>query len=262
MNISFIGFGHMAKAIAQGLVASGTHHLNAAAPSLTIGVNQLGVNTHYDNLAVIAGADIIILAVKPKQMSAVFTQIMPALPAQCLIISIAAGISLPWFANHAQPLAIVRAMPNIAAAVNKSATALIANEFVSKQQQQWAEQIFSAIGLTTWVMQEKDIDALTALSGSGPAYLFLFMEAMIKGAMDLGLTEEIATSFTLQTCDGALSLAGKSELTLAQLRQNVTSPAGTTAAAIDVFSNQGLNELVIAAMNAAFMRAQQLGALL
>lgn len=260
MNISFIGFGHMAKAIAQGLLTNKNNQLHAAAPSLPIGITAEGINTHHNNLAVIPGADIIILAVKPAQMAAVFTQIRPALDADCLIISIAAGLSLSWFEKHGSAgLAIVRAMPNMAAAVGKSATPLIANALATPSQKQSAEQIFTSIGLTAWVQQESDMDTLTALSGSGPAYVFLFMEALIKAAQDLGLGEDIARSFTLQTVFGALSLATESKLGLAELRHHVTSPAGTTAAAIEVFTERGLDDIVCSAMQAARNRARQLG---
>ncbi|WP_133126771.1 pyrroline-5-carboxylate reductase [Legionella nagasakiensis] len=259
MNIGFIGFGNMAKAIAHGLLKNKDNQLRAAAPSLTIGIDEHGIHTHYDNLAIIPSVDLLILAVKPLQMPAVFAQIKHAIPANCLMISIAAGISLPWFASQTnKPIAIVRAMPNIAAAVGKAATPMIANEFVNNKQAELAETIFSSIGVSTWVTNEQQIDSFTALSGSGPAYIFLFMEAMIKAAVSLGLDEGIAKIFTLQTFEGALSLATENQMNLATLRQQVTSPGGTTAAAVDVFTKQGLDKLVLSAMNAAFERACQL----
>jgi len=258
MNISFIGFGNMAKAIAQGLVSNKENQLRAAAPSLPIGTNAQGIYTHHDNLAVIADADVIILATKPAQTEAAFSQIRESIPSNCLIISIAAGLNLSWFAERGgSQIALVRAMPNITAAVGKGATPLMASECVSAQQKERADQIFSQLGLTHWVKQESEIDAFTALSGSGPAYLFLFMEAMIKAGVALGLSEDIAKSFTLQTCHGAIHLAAKSS-SLTELRQKVTSPAGTTAAATEVFNARGLDETVLAAMKAARDRAHQL----
>ena len=259
MKISFIGFGNMAQAIAEGLIAKKDYQLWAAAPSLSIQSTAQGINTHHDNLAIITDADIIVLAVKPSLMPIVFAEIQSKIPANCLIISIAAGLSASWFNKQASSsFALVRAMPNIAASVGQSATPLFANELVSTHQRQAAEQIFSTIGLTTWVKQESDIDAFTALSGSGPAYIFLFMETMINAAKALGLSEEIATSFTLQTFRGALSLASTSELSLGELRNKVTSPAGTTAAAIAAFTAQGLEAITLKAMKAAYERAQQL----
>jgi pyrroline-5-carboxylate reductase len=257
MNISFIGFGNMAKAMAAGLLNH--YNLRAASPTLPIGINENGIKTFANNLSVVTDADIIILAVKPALMDTVFEEICETIPKHCLVISIASGISLPWFAKKGPKVAIVRAMPNIAAAIGESATPLIANALVSAEQKQWAEEIFTRIGIITWVKKEADIDAFTALSGSGPAYVFLFMEAMIKAGVDLGIEENIATSFALQTVHGALSLASQSKRGLADLRKSVTSPAGTTAAALEVFSKEGFEEIVCKAMKAACERAEELG---
>lgn len=259
MKISFIGFGNMAKAMAKGLLLDKKNVLRAASPSLALGTNKDGIKTSPNNLDVVSNADIIILAVKPMQMTTVFAQISKKLPPHCLVISIATGIGLPWFAKLAPGSAIVRAMPNIAAAIGKAATPLIANEFVSDEQKKWAEQIFTSIGLTTWAEKESDIDAFTALSGSGPAYIFMFMDAMIKAAIALGITAGIAKSFAIQTFEGALSLARESELNLVELRKMVTSPAGTTAAAVDVLTQHDFDELIYDAMKAAFDRARVLG---
>ena len=260
MNISFIGFGNMAKALAKGLQLNPLNKLRAAAPSLPTGTSADGIETSADNLAVIPNADILILAVKPSQMSTVLTQINTlSLPPHCLIISIASGLSLAWFANKLPPTAIVRAMPNIAAAVGKGATPLIANAWVTEDQKQWAEHIFASTGITTWAKKESDIDAFTALSGSGPAYVFFFIESMISAGMALGLDEDIAKTFALQTVNGALSLATESRLSLTELRKTVTSPAGTTAAAMAVFAANHFDDTIHQAMQAAFLRAQQLG---
>ena len=259
MKISFIGFGNMAKAMSKGFLHDKNNQLRAAAPSLPIGINEDGIQTYSDNLAVISDADILILAVKPAQMSMVLAQISPNLPSKCLVISIASGIPLSWFETHRPNTAIIRAMPNIAAAIGKGATPLIANEFVSHQQKQWAEKLLTSIGIITWATTESDIDAFTALSGSGPAYVFLFMEAMIKSAIALGIPDDTAKSFTLQTFEGALSLARESTLDLAELRKTVTSPAGTTAAAIEVLTRHGFDKLIHDAMKAAYDRAKVLG---
>jgi pyrroline-5-carboxylate reductase len=261
MKISFIGFGNMAKAMAKGLLRDKKIELRAASPSLTPGVNKEGIHTSPDNLAVVAGADIIILAVKPMQMAVVFEQISPQLPPHCLVISVATGMSLTWFAKYNPNMAVVRAMPNIAAAISKSATPLIANERVTEEQKKWAEHIFTSIGITTWAKKEADIDSFTALSGSGPAYVFMFMESMIQAAIALGLSHDIAKSFALQTVDGALSLACGSSRDLVELRKMVTSPAGTTAAAIEVFTHQGFEEIIYTAMKAAHDRARALGSI-
>ncbi len=262
MKISFIGFGNIAKAMSQGLIQDNKNELRAASPSLPLGRNQQGIKTYPDNLAVISEADIIILAIKPALMDKVFTQIKTEIPPDCLVVTVASGISLNWFAKHSPKTAIVRAMPNIAASIGKSATPLIANAFVTKKQKQLAEQIFNSIGIITWTEREADIDAFTALSGSGPAYVFMFIEAMIKAAVDFGITEKIAKSFALQTVNGALSYAVESKLQLSELRQMVTSPAGTTAAALEVLKQHHFDDVIHAAMKAAQDRAQQLGNLL
>lgn len=259
MNISFIGFGHMAKAIATKLAMDKNYQLRAASPSLSVGTNRLGVETHHDNLKILPDADVVILAVKPAQMAAVMQQIHAAIPTHAVVISIAAGISLSWFEQRYRRLPIVRSMPNIGSASGKGATPLIANHLVSSAQKKWVEDIFNAIGITTWAKNEDEMDAFTALSGSGPAYVFLFIEAMIDGACALGLDKQTATAFALQTIDGALNLARKNTESIAELRKQVTSPAGTTAAAINVFQHQGLNGLVDSAMKAAFKRAKELG---
>lgn len=260
MKISFIGFGNMAQAIAHGLNNNENYRIFAASPSLPEGINADGISTSHNNLEVIKEADVIILAVKPAKMAAVLAQINPTLPAHCLLISVAAGLSLPWLEKHCRKnQAIIRSMPNLPLAIGKGATPLIANRHTTTEQKQWAEQLFQCCGIITWATQESDMDFFTALSGSGPAYVFLFLEAMINSAKKLGLGEDIAKTFTLQTMAGALSLVNKSDLEIADLRKKVTSPAGTTAAAIDILQQQGFEELLFNAMKAAYERARQMG---
>jgi pyrroline-5-carboxylate reductase len=259
MNISFIGYGNLAKAIARGLGQQKSYILSASAPSLTIGVNKEQIRTHYDNKEIVTEADIIILAVKPNQMAMVLEEISPLLNPECLLISVAAGLSLSWFANHCpRGQAVIRTMPNTPAAVEMAATPMIANEFTRPEQNIWAEQIFASIGITTWALDEDEMDTYTALSGSGPAYVFLFVEAMINAAERLGLDKASAKDFALQTAAGAIKLAQNSNLDLSQLRTNVTSPGGTTAAALHVL-NGTLEQLILNAMHAAKLRSHQLG---
>jgi pyrroline-5-carboxylate reductase len=150
-------------------------------------------------------------------------------------------------------------MPNIAVATQQSATPLKANQWVSNEQKLKAEQLFNQLGITTWIDKEEAIDAFTALSGSGPAYVFLFMEAMIKAAINLGIRRDLAEKFTLQTLHGALSLASQTNANLSDLRESITSSGGTTEAALHVFKQQELEGLIEKAMCAAYQRAQQLG---
>lgn len=251
----------MAKAIAHQLTQQGRHSLAAASPSLTVGVNKDQIRTHHDNKEIIKEAEIIILAVKPMQMSLVLKEIMPILPPGCLLISVAAGLNLSWFAKHCGAnQAVIRTMPNTPASVGLAATPMIANKSTSSSQKKQAEVIFSQIGLITWAENEDDMDTFTALSGSGPAYVFLFLESMINAGVALGLNESAAKTFTLQTCSGALKLAQNSDMSLNQLRTKVTSPGGTTAAALAVLNEQ-MEALILAAMNAAKNRAHELGAI-
>ncbi|MDI1352585.1 MAG: pyrroline-5-carboxylate reductase [bacterium] len=259
MRISFIGFGNMAKSIARGLIHEKVHHLSASAPSLTPGINKDRIQTHFNNIEIIKTAEVIILAVKPAQMSAVLAEIKPFIPSNCLIISVAAGLNLAWFATHcSENQAIIRTMPNTPSSIGFGATPMVANGHTTPQQKKIAECIFSTIGLTTWTSNEHDMDGFTALSGSGPAYVYLFLEALVQAAVSLGLNEMIAKEFTLQTVHGALNLAKTSDLSFTELRTQVTSPAGTTAAAIKVLSPK-LEALVLAAMTAARNRSYELG---
>ena len=259
MQISMIGFGNMAKAIAQRLIRHEANTLQVSAPSLPNGLYQERIESHSNNLVVAASAEILILGVKPAQMASVVDEIKPVLPNHCLVISIAAGLSLDWFeARFPSRTSVVRAMPNIAAEIGDSATPLIANAFVSNQQKQQAERIFSSIGLVKWLSREQEMNAYTALSGSGPAYVFLFIEALIKGGISLGLAEEDAKTFAMQTMRGALNLASTKGLPISELRKAVTSPSGTTAAALGVFHAQGFEQIMQTAMQAAYDRAKTL----
>ncbi|KTD23736.1 pyrroline-5-carboxylate reductase [Legionella lansingensis] len=259
MKISFIGFGNMAQAIARSLIHKKEYQLFAASPSLSKGINAEGIVTDSDNFKIIEGADVIILAVKPSKINDALSQIARAIPPQCLLISVAAGVSLASLEKYCRKdQAIIRSMPNTPIAVGKGATPLIANSKVTQAQRQLAESLFQNAGIVCWANVEAEIDAFTALSGSGPAYVFLFMEAMIEGAEKLGLSQEIAKKFSLQTIAGALSLALSSHLDISELRAKVTSPSGTTAAALTTLEEKGFRQAVIAAMKAAYERAKQL----
>lgn len=249
----------MAKAIARGLIKEQKHRLFASAPSLTVGINKEGIQTHNDNKAFIKEAQIAILAVKPGQMDNVLRDLKSELPSECLLISVAAGLTLDWFAAHLEhPYALIRTMPNTPASIGLGATPMLANPYVSTEQKKWAEYIFSTVGITQWITNEEQMDTFTALSGSGPAYVFSFIEAMVDAAIALGLDATIAKQFAIQTGIGALKLAENSDLSLSELRTQVTSPGGTTAAALNVLEVP-LADLVDAAMRAAKERAQELG---
>jgi pyrroline-5-carboxylate reductase len=253
----------MATSIIGGLVEAGhpAQQIRAADPfpeSLQRLTNLAPVVTCGDNREAAAGADVVVLAVKPQTMAEVCTDLGPALATgKTLVISIAAGITIDSMqAWLGEDTAIVRCMPNTPALLRCGASGLYANASVSQAQRDWAAQILSAVGIIDWVTTETDLNAVTALSGSGPAYFFLFMEAMVEAGVAQGLSLQAATQLTLQTGLGAARMAIESETDLAELRRRVTSPAGTTEAAVQSFEAAGLRQLVTNAMQAAADRAE------
>ncbi len=267
LKIGFIGAGNMARSLIGGLIASGlpADNIQASAPDteqLQALAHDFGIQTSADNQAPVDQCDVIVLAVKPQ----ILKQICQALrPCQgCLYLSVAAGIPTAsishWLEQktEAGQLAIIRAMPNTPALLQTGASALYANPHTSEAQRESAEAIMRAVGLALWVEDEAQMDAVTALSGSGPAYHFLFMEAMISAAQELGLNEANARLLTIQTAFGAAKMALEIDEEPATLRRNVTSPGGTTERAIQTFQQGGFEKLVAAALSAARDRAREL----
>jgi pyrroline-5-carboxylate reductase len=268
-NITFIGAGNMASSIIGGLVAQGfdANCITASDPfaeSLKRLTEIVPVKTTQNNDEAIANADIVVLAVKPQVMEQVTKSIAPAIQTQQpLIISIAAGIEISsldkWLGGNC---ALVRCMPNTPALVQTGATALYANAQVNNEQRQQADTILSAVGLALWVDNESQLDAVTALSGSGPAYFFLVMEAMQEAGEELGLSAETARQLTLQTALGASKMAVCSDVDAAELRHRVTSPGGTTEQAVHKLEEGGLRALFNRALNAAKVRSEELARLM
>jgi pyrroline-5-carboxylate reductase len=263
-RIGFIGAGNMASSIIGGLINRGHEASLISASDLdTEKLDALATKTGLsaaDNETIAQTADVIVLAVKPQVMSAVSTELAASLgDRRPLIVSIAAGITLSalerWFGPDA---ALVRCMPNTPALVGSGASGLFANALVNAAQRSIADQLLGAVGLSVWVETESDIDSVTALSGSGPAYFFLMMEAMQESAVKLGLSSELAKALTYQTALGAAQLALASDEETAQLRRNVTSPNGTTERAINHFEDGGLRQLVDGALQAAHARSIEL----
>lgn len=260
MKISFVGFGNMAKALAQHLVRIPGFDIYAAAPSLPVGQTADGVHTHPDNSLIIQGSDVVILAVKPQIAMAVLEEIGKTIPESCVLLSIATGLSLERLARHLpEGQAIIRSMPNMPVIVGKGATPLIANQYTDIEQKMLIQTFFEEAGIVTWLQDEGDMDRFTALSGSGPAYVFYFLQALIRAGEQLGLPVETSRQFVLQTAAGALAMAQESGLDLDILRQKITAPAGTTASATAVFDAGSMDSLVCEAVEAAFQRAQALG---
>lgn len=263
--LGFIGAGNMAASLISGLIAD--HYpadqiwvsdINEAA--LANLAERYGVHTTTRNVIVAEHAEILILAVKPQILRAVVEELASTLQSRRpLVVSIAAGISSAsidrWADGH---MPIVRSMPNFPAMVKTGATGLFANACVTDAQRSQAEAILRAVGLTVWVDEESQLDAVTALSGSGPAYFFLMMEAMEDAGVALGLDRATARLLSQQTALGAGRIAIESEDPPAELRRRVTSPGGTTERAIATFEEGGLSPLVARAMEAAARRAAEL----
>lgn len=268
-RIAFIGGGNMASSLIGGLIADGCLPTNiwVADPSSEQRArlhSQFKVHTHTDNNSVVEHASVLVLAVKPQVMREVAESITAAAQQhQPLVISVAAGVReldlRRWLGNQ---VAIVRSMPNTPALVKSGATALYANPHVSDQQHQLAESILRAVGLTIWVTDENLLDSVTALSGSGPAYFFLVMEALEQAGIKLGLNEKQARLLTLETAFGAAKMALESPQSPALLRNRVTSPGGTTERALEVLQAGQLEALFVKALEAARQRAHELGDLL
>lgn len=264
-TLAFIGGGNMARSLIGGLIANGfdagnIHVADTNAESLQTLSARYPVRTFNDTIEAITGADVIIMAVKPQQLQQAVRQLSSHWSAGTLLISIAAGIRLDaiarWLAHG--NAAIVRAMPNTPALVQAGATALCANAHVDREQHELAESILRAVGLTLWVADEKQMDAVTALSGSGPAYFFLVMEAMQAAGTSLGLPEDTARLLALETAFGAAKMALESNESASVLRQQVTSPGGTTERALNELEQGDLRGLFSRALAAAAQRADEL----
>lgn len=261
-TICFIGAGNMSLSLMGGLLASGypKDKILATDPSADRRqevTQSLGIQCLENNADAAARASIILLAVKPQQLEPVCKELADTVKAKgALVISIAAGVRTDdiafWLGGEA---AIVRTMPNTPALIRSGATGLFATTTVSDDQKDQAENILRAAGLTVWVQQESDLDIVTAISGSGPAYYFLFMEAMQATGQKLGLDESTARLLTIQTAFGAAKMALESPDDCATLRQKVTSPNGTTEKAIQTFEQHHLRDIIDEAMTAAKNRA-------
>lgn len=263
-RIAFIGGGNMAASLAGGLIAAGASPASiiVAEPDADRRAqlsNQFDVATTADNLETLL-QDVVVLSVKPQLMQTVCRQLAESANVNNpLYVSIAAGIRTADIARWlGGDVAVVRCMPNTPALIQCGATALYANKSVSEAQQHLADEILRAAGITAWVADEDLLDVVTAVSGSGPAYFFLLMEAMQKTAVDLGLDKETAASLTLQTALGAARMANESELDVQELRARVTSKGGTTAAAISSFEHDDFHRNVSKALNAAYNRSREL----
>ncbi len=263
--IAFIGGGNMAHSLIGGLLHKGfaatrIHVADPSAAQLEFLRQHYPVHTTGDNANAVQGAQVVVFAVKPQAFRDAARPLAPALAkTRPLIISIAAGIAEPdirrWLGYDA---AIVRVMPNTPALHGAGAAALYANHFVSAEQRMLAENLFKAVGIALWVDHERHMNAVTAVSGSGPAYFFLLMEILEAAARELGLPAEITRKLVRQTAYGAARMALESKEDAATLCRQVTSPGGTTAAALGVLHEAQLREIFLKALTAARDRGAEL----
>lgn len=262
-TIAFVGAGNMASSLIGGLRAQGVaaEYIRASEPGaeqrqrLTA---EHGIAVLADNGEAVRGADIVVLAVKPQILKAVCLDLAAHLSANQVILSIAAGISCASLEAWLGERPVVRCMPNTPALLRQGASGLFANARVSAAQKAQCEQVLSAVGMVLWLDQEQQIDAVTAVSGSGPAYFFLLIEAMTAAGEKLGLPRQTAEALSIQTALGAARMAGESDVDAAELRRRVTSPNGTTEAAIKTFQAGGFEALVQQALDAAAARSAEL----
>lgn len=260
-NITFIGAGNMAHSLISGLIANGypAQNIWATDPSaekLMTLQKEFGINIADNNATAAKHAHILLLAIKPQIMHHVCEELAPAITHSPLIISIAAMIPIKllekWLGKHA----IVRCMPNLPAIIRCAATALFANPQTNEAQKNVAESILRAVGTITWLKQEELMDAVTVLSGNGPAYFFLLIEMLQQSGEALGLEKETARLLSLETALGAARLALESKEDVAVLRQQVTSPGGTTERALEVLEHGNIRQLFFSALEESQIRAK------
>ena len=267
-KIVFIGGGNMASSIFGGLLredsrAENIYVCDPDQQKLDALQQRYGINviTHNDDF--VALADVLVLAVKPQVMRQVVESIAAKVRKDTLIVSVAAGICEKDFSRWLDgEFAIVRCMPNTPSLVQTGASGLYANQHVNEAQHDLAESLMRAVGIVVWLEDESQMDAVTALSGSGPAYLFLVMEAMEKAGEALGLPPEQARLLTVQTALGAAKMAMESEEEVAELRKRVTSPGGTTEQGVNSLLQDGMVEAFSRALHAASNRSKELAKML
>ncbi len=269
LKIAFIGAGNMGTCLAGGLIADGYDPsliwMSGPTQSKLEKIKKsFDVNISTDNSEAAKQAEVVVFCVKPQILNTVTQELAPIIRSRRpLVISIAAGVREAlinnWLGGEA---AIVRCMPNTPALFGIGATALFANKKVTEAQHELAESIMRSVGITLWMDNEEKLDVVTALSGSGPAYIFLVIEAMRAAGQKLGLSEKDANLLTLQTAMGAARMALESENDVSYLRKSVTSPGGTTESALAVFEKGELRELFYKAIEAATHRAAELSKML
>ncbi len=265
MKIGFVGGGNMAEAILSAIIkeniaTAGDVSVSDIDPEKRTDLEQkYQVSTTNDNFRAIEGRDIIILAIKPQILADVMAELKGRFKPTQLVISIVAGKSIRTISTGLSHDCIIRSMPNTPAQIGEGITVWTATSGVTAQQKEWTAHILGVMGKEVFVDDEKYLDMATAISGSGPAYVFLFVESMVNAAVKLGFTPEVAQKLVMQTLLGAGLLVQKSGKSPQELRRMVTSPGGTTAEAISIFEKGGFAGLVEEAVTAAYEKAKILG---
>ncbi len=265
-KLAFVGGGAMGEALMAAAIAQ------EVCPAGRIAVGEPvagrrdhlaakhGVDVDADNAAVVSGADVIVLAVKPQHVPAALPPLHAAVPQTALVISIMAGVPLSTISSYLDNVRLVRAMPSILATIGEAATVWTATEVISAEQRAQAEALFVAAGTELYVPDERYLDMATAVNGSGPAFVFLLLEALIDGAVRVGLPRETASALILQTVKGSALMAEIEDAHPAELRNLVTSPGGTTAEGLQALEQGGVRAALHDAVMAAYRRSQELAA--
>ena len=264
MRIAFIGAGNMGRAMISGIIknkVAAPHQIVASDPAtdyLRAFCAHNGILSAKNNEEAAADADAVVIAVKPQNLDEVLVNLRNHISNKSVLISICAGVSIEKFRKQTGHKAIVRAMPNTPGQIGMGVSVWTAVD-VTPAQKKLAQNILEAMGNTYFVQKEDDINKATALSGSGPAYLFYFVECLAKAGVDLGFSTEMANELAIKTVVGSATYASNSSQPLSVLRENVTSKGGTTAAALDVLKYEGLEAIITKAIRAAYERALELG---
>ena len=265
-KLAFVGGGAMGEAFMAAAIAQGACRPDAIAVGEPVAsrrehlASTHGVGVDGDNAAVVADADVIILAVKPQYAQAALPPLYAALSEDALVISLMAGVPLGTISSLLDHVRLVRAMPSILATIGEAATVWTASDVITAAQRVQAETLFQAAGIELYVPDERYLDMATAVNGSGPAFVFLALEALIDGAVRVGLPRETASALILQTVKGSALMAEKEGTHLAELRNLVTSPGGTTAEGLQALEQGGARAALQEAVMAAYRRSQELAA--
>jgi pyrroline-5-carboxylate reductase len=266
-RITFIGSGAMGEAMIKGIVAQGVVTAPQIMASDPVAArreqmkSQFGISATDSNLNAVHDADVVVLSVKPQVLPKVMAELKGQIPPAALILSIVAGVPIATMQRGLEHDRIVRTMPNTPAQVGKGMTVWVATPAVSAEQRKQTQQILNALGEQVMVEDEHYLDMATGLSGSGPGYVLLIIEAMIDAGVQIGFSRADAQKIVLQTLDGTVELVRNTGLHPAELKNRVTSPAGTTAAGLFELEQSGLRASIIRAVEAAYHRSEALGAL-